>query len=191
MLDKSLSSDEKEQLLDLAYRSVQAAVTSSDPPEVELENLPARLIEQQASFVTLHVGGVLRGCIGAIRARIPLAMDVIEHAAAAARYDPRFDSLQEHELDGLEIEVSVLSPLKELDYNEPTKLPQLLTPGRDGVIIQQGNQRATFLPQVWAKVSSPEEFLNRLCEKARIPADTWQRERLEVHTYSVESFHRS
>ncbi len=190
MLETSLSQDEKEQLLDLAYQSVEAAVTSGKLPEVELEGLPARLTEQQASFVTLRSGGVLRGCIGAIRARLPLAIDVIEHAAAAARNDPRFSALAADELSDLEIEVSVLSHPQPLEYKEPADLPRLLTPGRDGVIIQQGIHRATFLPQVWTKVSKPEEFLNRLCEKARLSPDAWQQERLEVFTYQVECFHR-
>ena len=190
MLETSLSPDEKEQLLDLAYQSVQAVVTSGKQPEVELESLPARLREQQASFVTLRAGGVLRGCIGAIRARLPLAIDVIEHAAAAALNDPRFTALEAEELSDLEIEVSVLSHPQHLDYQVPADLPSLLTPGQDGVIIQQGIHRATFLPQVWKKVSGPEEFLNRLCEKARLSPDAWQQERLEVFTYQVEHFHR-
>jgi AmmeMemoRadiSam system protein A len=190
MLETSLSPDEKEQLLDLAYQSVQAAVTSGKPPDVKLESLPARLREQQASFVTLHAGGVLRGCIGAIRARLPLAIDVIEHAAAAARNDPRFAALEADELSDLEIEVSVLSHPQQLEYEEPADLPRLLTPDRDGVIIQQGVLRATFLPQVWTKVSEPEEFLDRLCEKAQLSPDAWRQERLEVFIYQVECFHR-
>jgi AmmeMemoRadiSam system protein A len=190
MLETSLSQDEKEQLLDLAYQSVQAAVTSGKPPEVELEGLPPRLSEQQASFVTLRVEGVLRGCIGAIRARLPLAIDVIEHAAAAAQNDPRFSALKADELSNLELEVSVLSHPQPLDYQDPADLLHSLTPDIDGVIIQQGIHRATFLPQVWTKVSGPEEFLNRLCEKARLAPDVWQQERLEVFTYQVECFHR-
>ncbi len=76
-----------------------------------------------------------------------------------------------------------------LDYEHPDELPKLLRPGIDGVIVSHGNNRGTFLPQVWEKVPDTETFLGMLCEKAFLPHEAWRQGHLEFLIYQVESFH--
>jgi AmmeMemoRadiSam system protein A len=115
---------------------------------------------------------------------------VVLRAAAAASRDPRFEPIKKAELDCVEIEVSVLSDPMPLAYQDPQRLPSLLQAGTDGVTIRHANRRATFLPQVWERVSNPEQFLELLCSKAFLPEDFWKSGDLKVETYQVESFHR-
>ena len=190
-MEALLSEREQKILLDLAHQSIVAAVAQDRTPRVELDSLPDRLQQPGASFVTLTRSGLLRGCIGTLKHEFPLAQDVVLRAAAAAIDDPRFPPLQADEIEDTEIEVSVLTTPQPLEYNAPDEIPNLLVPGRDGVTIIHGLKRATYLPQVWEKVEGPEHFPTMLCQKARLPADAWNRGELEISTYRVESFHRT
>jgi len=114
---------------------------------------------------------------------------VREHAIAAALQDYRFPPVQPEELGSIEIEVSRLTRPQPLPYDGPADLIAKLRPGVDGVILQDGFRRATFLPQVWEKIPAPEQFLSELCLKMGAPADLWRRKPLEVSTYQVEEFH--
>lgn len=109
----------------------------------------------------------------------------------AALNDYRFSPLVESELNGLSIEISVLTPPIPLPYASAAELPAKLNPGKDGVILSRGLRRATFLPQVWEKVPDPPTFLSMLCEKMGAEADLWRREKLNVFTYEVISFEES
>jgi hypothetical protein len=162
------------------------------PAEVDLALLPPRLAENGVSFVTLTLpDGALRGCIGALEATQPLALDVCEHAAAAAVEDYRFPPVRPVEVPCLHIEISVLTPPCLLDCDDLEALPGLLRPGLDGVVLRDGQQRATFLPQVWEKLPDPQAFLGQLCLKMGGPADLWRRKKLCVEIYQVEEFHES
>ena len=185
-----LSAEDKTTLLSLAYDSVCATVNGTPIGSIDLSSLSAPLLEERASFVTLTVQDKLRGCLGTIEKCYPLAQDVVLRASAAASRDPRFEPIQKSELDRIEIEVSVLSDPEPLAYQDPQRLPSLLQVGTDGVTIRHANRRATFLPQVWERVSSPEQFLGLLCIKAFLPEDFWKSGDLTVETYQVESFHR-
>jgi AmmeMemoRadiSam system protein A len=138
--------------------------------------------------VTLTIHDHLRGCIGALQASQPLGLDVQEHAAAAASEDYRFPPVQPQEVDQLVIEISRLSPSRDLDYADADDLLKKLRPGVDGVVLHRGFQRATFLPQVWANVPDPADFLTQLCFKMGAPGDLWRQEHLQVQTYQVEEF---
>ncbi len=184
-----LSADERAFLLRLARESITRAVNGQPAPEISLDELTPRLREPGASFVTLTEDGALRGCIGALQAYQPLALDVREHAVAAALQDPRFPPVQADELPHLMIEISRLTPPRRLDYTSPAELPARLRPGVDGVILQDGWRRATFLPQVWEQLPQPEAFLNHLCLKMGAPADLWRQKKLDVQIYEVEEFH--
>jgi AmmeMemoRadiSam system protein A len=155
---------------------------------VNLAALSEELRSPGASFVTLTIGGGLRGCIGSIEPRQPLALDVQENALSAAFRDPRFPPLRREELDQVHIEVSVLTRPQPLDYTDPDDLLARLRPHVDGVIIERGWHRATFLPQVWEKLPDPHEFLAHLCLKAGLPSDDYRRPGLQVQTYQVEKF---
>jgi AmmeMemoRadiSam system protein A len=184
-----ITDDEKQTLLQLARAALEHAVQRTDLEPIDLATLPERLQAPGASFVTLTKGKVLRGCIGSIKATIPLAEDVRQHAMDAALHDYRFPPVKSEEVPDIEIEVSVLSSPKPLEYTCGDDLPKLLKPGEDGVIIVKDKSRATFLPQVWEKVPQADRFLDRLCEKAFLPQNAWREGQLQVFTYHVEYFH--
>jgi AmmeMemoRadiSam system protein A len=178
-------------LLRLARRTIESAAVGDRLPSIDRHSLSSWLRAPGASFVTLTHQGALRGCIGGLKAEDPLAEDVRQHARAAALEDPRFPPVQPGEVDGLSIEISVLGAAIPVSYGAPEDLLRSLRPGVDGVILQYGSHRATFLPQVWEKVPDPEEFLSLLCQKAYLSGSAWHQLRLEVLTYQVESFHES
>lgn len=184
-----LNQEERHLLLEIARQSVQAVVCNDLLPEIDLDRLPHHLREEGVVFVTLTVKNELRGCIGSLEPYQPLAMDVREHAIAAAQNDYRFAPIKPDELDDLCIEISRLTPPIPLNYASPDELVNRLRPFLDGVILKDGSHKATFLPQVWEKVSEPARFLSYLCQKMGAPEDQWRKKSLDVYTYQVEEFH--
>lgn len=146
------------------------------------------LEEKRGVFVTLEIYGQLRGCIGYIMPIYPLEAAVKRNAISAAFEDPRFDPLTPEEFEKIEIEISVLSVPKKLEYKGVEDLLQKLVPMKDGVIVKKGYSEATYLPQVWEKVKNKEDFLGSLCAKAGLPMDEWKSGDLEVLTYNAEVF---
>ena len=126
-----------------------------------------------ASFVTLTQQGELRGCIGTLEARRTLLADVQANAVAAALHDPRFAPLTAAELTGTAIEVSVLSPMQALRFDSEAQALAQLQSGVDGVLFEFGAHRSTFLPQVWAQLPTPTEFMAQLKRKAGLAPDFW------------------
>jgi hypothetical protein len=183
-----LSEESKRLLLEIARESIASELRGGAASRLDPDSLPPELQAPGACFVTLTRGDSLRGCIGSLEARQPLAADVQEHAGDAGFRDFRFHPLTEQELPDLKIEISVLSAPEPLRYGNPEELPALLKPGVDGVILARGLRRATFLPQVWEKVPDPHSFLDMLCEKMGFDYDLWRREKLDVSIYHVESF---
>jgi uncharacterized protein len=188
-MQTKLNKPEQEILLRIAREALERSVRGESLPEVRLEELSPSLQENGASFVTLTINDRLRGCIGTLQAYQPLAKDVQEHAVAAALQDFRFPNVQPPELPKIKLEVSVLSPREPLIYDGPEDLIQKLKPGVDGVVLEDGFHKATFLPQVWEKLSEPEEFLSQLCLKMGAPSDLWRKKPLKIFTYEVQEFH--
>ncbi len=184
----ALSPEDRKFLLTLARQTITRTLEGQNPPEVNLSTLSEALRRPGASFVTLTIGRELRGCIGSIEPRRPLALDVQGNAIAAAFHDPRFPPLTHRELDRTHIEISVLTIPQPLEYEGPTDLLAKLRPEVDGVIIERGWHRATFLPQVWEKLPDPHEFMAYLCLKAGLSAEDYCRPGLRVYTYQVEKF---
>ena len=184
-----LTLEEKQILLRLARQALELGVRGEKLPPLDLDSLSPQLCAEGASFVTLTVRGNLRGCIGALEAYQPLVEDVREHAIAAALSDYRFPPVQVFELEGISIEVSRLTAPVPLDYGSPEDLVAKLRPGVDGLILRDGNRRATFLPQVWEKLPGADDFLGNLCLKMGAAPDLWRRKQLDVQTYQVEEFH--
>jgi len=172
-------------LAGLARRSIEDALAGR-ATEVDVDALPERLRRPGASFVTLERDGELRGCIGSIEARRPLAEDVVENARAAAFYDPRFPPLERRELGGLDIHLSVLTPSEPLPAASEAELLAALAPGEDGLILEEGPRRSTFLPQVWESLPEPRDFLRQLKRKAGLPPDHWSPD-LRFRRYRVET----
>jgi AmmeMemoRadiSam system protein A len=143
-----------------------------------------------ATFVTLMCAGELRGCIGSLRATRTLHADVQENALAAAFRDPRFPPLTRSEFAGTSIEVSLLSAPQDAVCGSETELCARLVPFVDGVVLELGDRRATFLPQVWEAIPEPRAFLAALKAKADLPADFWS-PRLNVSLYRVTKWKES
>ncbi len=145
------------------------------------------LAKPAASFVTLTQKGQLRGCIGSLEARRPLATDITENAIAAAFNDPRFPPLRRTELEQTRIEVSLLDTPEPIDFSDETEALGQLCPGVDGLILNCGQHRATFLPQVWESLPTPRLFLEHLKLKAGLPGDFWS-PALRLSRYSVQKW---
>lgn len=174
-----LTRDEQEELLRIARRAAAARVAGGPIPAER--PVHARLSDPGAAFVTLRRGEALRGCIGWTEARAPLYRTVQECAAAAATQDPRFFPVTPAEMDGLDIEISVLSPLSLVR-------PEDVAVGVHGLLIRKGTKRGLLLPQVpveygWGR----RTFLSQVCEKAGLPPDTW-REGAELYSFTAEVF---
>ncbi len=192
MQSETLTPEERRQLLQLARQSIEQAVCGKGSPLPDLESLPPALRENGVCFVTLTLpGDELRGCIGGLEASQPLALDVWEHAAAAALDDYRFLPVRPEEVSLLHIEISRLTRPEPLEYDHPEDLPNLLHPNVDGVVLHDGFRRATFLPQVWEKIPNPCIFLSHLCQKMGAASDIWRRRKLQVEVYHVEEFHEA
>jgi AmmeMemoRadiSam system protein A len=183
-----LSDSDKAELLKIAREAIICAVKGQSLDQLDLKTLSKELQADGASFVTLMKEGKLRGCIGALEAYRPLALDVQEHAVAAAQDDYRFKPVSIDEIGLLNIEISHLTPLKRLDYSDSNDLISKLRPGIDGVLLKDGSRRATFLPQVWDQISDCQEFLSHLCTKMGALPDLWQKKHLDVFIYRVEEF---
>ena len=194
MTNDQLSQEQGRCLLKIARRTIEEALGlpgtgETDEPGTAEMPYPDWLEAPAAAFVTLHTrGGDLRGCIGSLIARRSLIEDVRSNALAAAFEDPRFPRLTADELPGTVIEVSVLTAPELLSYADAQELVHKLTPTIDGVILERGWHRATFLPQVWDQLPLPEEFLSHLCSKAGLSATAWRNGDLAVSTYQVQEF---
>jgi AmmeMemoRadiSam system protein A len=171
-------------LLRTAKEAIVAAVKGHRMPAASSNEPP--LNAQCGCFVTIKNGPHLRGCLGQFESRKPLIELVQEMAAASATSDPRFtdDPIDSSELDDLDIEISVLSPLKR------TTDPLSLRLGVDGIYIKRGYASGCFLPQVAAETGwSKEEFLSNCCQyKAGLPPDAWKRPDTQVFLFSAEVF---
>jgi len=153
----------------IARASIAQALGCASEPAAD----DAWLRESGACFVTLTQDGELRGCIGTIDPHRSLGEDVRANARAAALRDPRFAPLTARELDRTRIEVSVLTPREELAFTSQADALRQLRPGKDGVVLEFGAHRGTFLPQVWDQLPTPEQFMVELKRKAGLPPGFW------------------
>jgi len=153
-------------LLKVARDAIGHGLVHAGVPEVVSDDYPPALRQIACTFVTLHMGGALRGCIGSLRAHRALVADVARHAHAAAFSDARFSPLQHTELAELHIHISILSALETVVFESEDSLLALLRPQVDGLLIEAGEQRATFLPTVWSSIPDGRDFLAALKIKA-------------------------
>ncbi len=171
MVPGDLTEADEAAIARLARRGVEYAVRKGRVFEVNPLQLPAILAADGACFVTLKQDGELRGCIGSLEARRPLARDIAYNAWAAARHDPRFTPVVPAELPRLRVSVSVLTPPEPLPFDDEEDLLRRLRPGVDGLILAHARGRGTFLPEVWAELPDPRRFLAHLKRKAGLPPD--------------------
>ncbi len=180
-VDSGLSPEEKETLRQLAFQNIRShCLGVSSPPG---PRVTSRLEEPRGAFVSVHKGEELRGCIGVIEGVRPLHETVRKMATQAAFNDPRFDSLSPSELNEIQVEISVLSPLRKVeDVNE-------IQVGKHGLWVQKGTQTGVLLPHVatqqgWNRM----EFLEWTCRKAGMPSGAWKDSDTEIYVFTAETF---
>jgi len=179
------SDAEKEILLEIARNTVNSFIRNGRIPEVDASDFSDNLLMKTGAFVTLKKQGRLRGCIGRFTADIPLYKVIQEMAVSSSTKDYRFSKVQSKEIDHLEIEISVLSPMKKIHDIEEIEL------GKHGIYIKKGYSSGTFLPQVATETGwSKEEFLGHCSQdKAGIGWNGWKD--ADVYIYEALVFSES
>lgn len=178
-----LSHEQRKQLLRIARESIEA-VLDGRRPEVDPATLDETMSRPSGAFVSLHTkDGDLRGCIGSIHAVAPLWQAVSTNAINAAFRDPRFFPLHREELENIDIEISVMSPI------EPVASAEEILVGRDGLIVSRGSRAGLLLPQVATEYGwDRETFLRQTCVKAGLPPETWRSGECRIERFSAEVF---
>jgi hypothetical protein len=157
--------------------------------KIEPSEIPSKkLVEDGACFVSLHIDGELRGCIGSLEAYQPLVFDVIANAYNAANIDSRFYPVAKSEIGKVKISISVLTKPVPFPVSGPVDLLKKLKSGKHGLILEQGLNRATFLPVVWEELKDKEEFLTHLSMKAGLSPDGWKSPKTKFKVYEAEEF---
>jgi hypothetical protein len=178
-------------LLALARTSITqtcaGAPLGDDAPELHAALTEPAFAARRNCFVTLLRNGALRGCIGSLEPRRPLAEDVVANAAAAAFRDPRFAPVAAPELPRITVQLSVLSLQQPFPVASQAELLEQLEPFVDGLTLEDGANRATFLPKVWEQLPDPATFLLHLKAKAGLPPDHWSHT-LRFWRYRAENF---
>lgn len=178
--ENGFSPEERQALLELARSAILSALIGS-PAKTAGAELPAFSMHLGV-FVTVHVAGDLRGCIGVIEGRDPLRQSVPHCAESAAFRDPRFPPLEPAEIRDLQIEISVLSELSPIS-------PEKIEIGKHGLLIELGERRGLLLPQVAVEYHlSRERFLEETCRKAGLPGDAWRRSETQLYGFTCEVF---
>jgi len=183
-----LTEADKQWLLDLAETQIRNRLAGKQQANLLSPDAGSRLAQTGCCFVSLHLNGRLRGCIGSVEPHQSLSDDVREHAIDAAFNDPRFAPLTESELDGLNLEISVLTPGPVVEAGSRQQLCQQLQ-DRPGLILRQGGRRAVFLPQAWKLLPEPEQFIEQLLQKGGWPSGYWPTE-MVAKLFTVISFER-
>lgn len=184
-----LTLEEGTYLVKLARKAIEVHLSGKIPRAPE--GVPERLKRKSGVFVTLttYPEKELRGCIGYPMPLYELAEATIMAAIASAFQDPRFPPLSPEELDGVIVEVSVLTPPEEIKYSDPKELPNLITIGVDGLIIEAGITSGLLLPQVPVEYNwSPEEYLMHLCMKAGLPSTYWLTGKAKIYRFTAQIF---
>ncbi len=181
-----LPEDLQQQLLTIARESILHGLNSDKALELNLGDHPASFQEKRAVFVTLKINSALRGCIGTTEAQSPLISNVANYAYRAAFHDPRFKPLQKDEFDKIKLSISILSPAETIEFSSESDLLNQLHPGIDGLIIEKGGCRATFLPSVWESLPTAQDFLFHLKLKANIPVHESPERAWRYHADSMQ-----
>jgi len=178
---------EQQQLLQLARAAVTHHLQQGTDLQVESADFAPHLQELRACFVSLTDKAQLRGCIGGLQATQPLVQAVALNACNAAFRDGRFAPVKAYEFARLTIHIAVLNPMEPMAFTSREDLLCQLRPGVDGLFIEEGSKRGTFLPAVWESLPNRQEFLQQLLLKATLPPDYWS-DGLQIHRYTCSSF---
>jgi AmmeMemoRadiSam system protein A len=191
---RDITEEQGRRLIQVARGTIAArlgipAETGSIHPEDDLADPVFQ--EKRGTFVTLKLKGQLRGCMGCLTPSETILEGIQRNAINSAFNDPRFPALSAIELDQAEIDISILTNPRKLEYTGGDNLLKKIRPDIDGVIINKGGARATFLPQVWEQLPRTEDFLAHLCRKAGLPPDEWRKGELGVSIYQAQYFNEN
>jgi uncharacterized protein len=177
--------DQKDKLLILARQSIEEHFTKIKPT-IKKEDISK---EKYGAFVTLHKNNELRGCIGYIESPFILYNTIMNVAKSAAFNDPRFKPLSYNELEKIKIEISILTPSKQIIVNDTKEYLEKIKIGRDGLIIKGKYGQGLLLPQVPVEYNwSIEEFLMHLSMKANLNKDAWKDLDNKIYSFQAEIF---
>jgi AmmeMemoRadiSam system protein A len=183
MTTEALTLEEQKQLLQAARRTLEEHLRHHRTPAIE--DVSPRLFEPGGAFVTLHQGRGLRGCIGTFDASDPLLGTIQRMAIAAATHDPRFSPVLADELPELQLEISVLSPLRRASADQ-------VVVGTHGVYVSRGAFRGVLLPQVATEHGwDRDTFLEHTCRKAGLPPSAWRDPETTIEIFSAQVFGES
>ncbi len=180
-LNEKLSEKQKKLLLKIARGTIRSTVLGTTQIDYDIDD--SVLKTKCGAFVTIHIKGELRGCIGNIIAEKPLWITVKNMALQASTADPRFPTLSADELDKIDIEISALSPLWKIeDLN-------VIEVGKHGILIKKGFNQGLLLPQVAIVHGFNRiKFLEHTCIKAGLPADCYKGNDCEIYIFSAAVF---
>ncbi len=171
-------------LLKIARLSIISSLKNQSPPDYS--DCPCSLLQKAGAFVTLHKFGDLRGCIGYLDGVKPLVETIVEVAPKSAFEDPRFLPVTEDEIEDLQIEISVLTPMKLIKNIDEIEV------GNHGLMMERGNHRGLLLPQVATEYNwDRETFLNQTARKAGLSYNEWKRGDVKIYIFSAEIFNES
>jgi len=181
MPTSELTPEEKKRLLQIARQTISRHLKKG---KVEQEQADTdALAAPCGAFVTLHRQGMLRGCIGTFVSKRPLVDTVQEMAISASTRDPRFAPMSEDELGEVDVEISVLSPLRQI------KDPNEIEVGRHGIFITRGFYSGVLLPQVATEQGwDRDTFLQQTCVKAGLAADAWKDPDTKIEVFEAQVF---
>lgn len=185
-----ISPEDREVLLDIGETSIRHGLRTGQPLEIDPAGFSDAARAPRASFTTLRIGAQLRGCVGSVKARRPLVVDVAHNAFNAAFEDPRFQPLRAAEFPMLTIHISVLTPMESVPCTSEADLLRKMRVGMDGLEIEYGGCRGVLLPSVWEQLPDKHLFLQMLKMKAGIPPTFWS-QRINVYRFTTESFGRN
>jgi AmmeMemoRadiSam system protein A len=176
-----LTETDKQVLIDIAKKTIECKIKKEEVPEFKIAS--KTLKEKRGAFVTLKKDGSLRGCIGYVEAKKPLHKTVEEMAVASAFNDPRFPPLRQDELKHLTIEISVLTPLKQIKDIEEIEV------GVHGIYITRDFHSGLLLPQVaneyqWDRLT----FLEESCYKANLSSNAWTDKNTKIYIFTADVF---
>lgn len=173
-------------MLRIAAMSALYAAEHNAPLPVDPAQFSDRLREMRPLFVTFNKQGQLRGCVGSLAPRSPVAVDIAHFSCAAVTRDPRFPRVTVPEVAQLDIHISILTEPVPMGFSSQADLLDQVRPGVDGLIMAEGNQRGTFLPSVWKQIPEKARFLEGLKTKAGLPNGYWS-PTLKVWRYQAET----